>query len=231
MRCALILAACLCSPCAAQELPAANPAVQAQLNKTYDTIKRLAVVSFDNAEVLSEAQKVKQLVADEDEVVRQLAVFVATTESSEDTHAIVALSIWRYLHVSPFATIRVLAPYLDASDRSLRGFVRDWFQGFDDYDEYKKYVMWKVSRKEEIPVPFIEYMYSQSPGQAVLTLQSGSVDVKAQLDSMRKQAEAQRQGRDPPAPEQDREQRRGRREVFRAAPVTHVLPFALPPVR
>jgi hypothetical protein len=222
MRHALILAACLCTPCAAQELPDANPAVQAQIKKTYDAMHRLGVVTFDNAEVLSEAQKVKLLVADDDEIVRQLAVFVATTESSEDAHAIVALSIWRYLHVSPSATIRVLAPYLDASDRSLRGFVRDWFQGYDkaeNFEDYKKYVMWKVSRKEEIPVPFIEYMYRQSPGQALLVLQRSTVDIRKQIEVVQQGRALTQEER-----EEQRQQQQERREILLAE---HIVSNAL----
>jgi hypothetical protein len=222
MRYALILAACLSATAQSQELPDADPEVQSQIKKTYDAMHRLGVVTFDNAEVLSEAQKVKLLVADDDEIVRQLAVFVATTESSEDTHAIVALSIWRYLHVSPFATIRVLAPYLDASDRSLRGFVRDWFQGYDkaeNFEDYKKYVMWRVSRKEEIPVPFIEYMYRQSPGQAVLTLQSGSVDIRKQIEVVQEGRTLTQEEH-----EQQRLQQQERREILLAE---HIVSNAL----
>jgi hypothetical protein len=227
MRYSLILAACFCTPCAAQELPDANREVQAQFKQTYETINRLGVVSFDNTEVLSEAQEIKQLVADEDEIVRQLAVFVATTESSEDTHAIIALTIWRYLHVSPKAAIRVLAPYLDASNRPLRGFVRDWFQGHDDYDDYKKYVMLNVSRKEEVPVPFIKYLYGRSPGKALLVFRAGSVDVRAQLQTVREQIEAAREGREPTTPEQEQKEQRDsqkRREVLLAE---HIVSNAL----
>jgi hypothetical protein len=205
MRHALILAACFCTPCVAEELPDANPAVQAQLKKTHDAIRRIGVISYDNVEVFGEAQKVKELIApqedDDDEIVRladqveimeQLAVFVATTESSEDTHVLGAWMIWRYLGVSPEATIRVLAPYLDSSDDSLRGFARDFIQGHEDFDDFKKY----VSRNEEIPDAFIKVLYERSPGQALLIFQRGSVDARAQLRAIGTAVEARQQGRE-----------------------------------
>jgi hypothetical protein len=195
MRHALILFVCLCTPCVAQELPEAKPEVQNQIKKTYDSIRRLGIISYDNVEVFAEAQKVKELIApqeddddealtlsDQVEVMEQLAVFVATTESSEDTHVLLSLMIWRYLQISPEATIQVLAPYLDASDESLRRFAHKWLAGHDDWDDYKKY----VSRSEEIPAPLIKLLYERSPGQALLLFQSGNVaaDVQAAIKQL-----------------------------------------------
>jgi hypothetical protein len=179
----------------AQELPEAKPEVQNQIKKTYDSIRRLGIISYDNVEVFAEAQKVKELIApqeddddealtlsDQVEVMEQLAVFVATTESSEDTHVLLSLMIWRYLQISPEATIQVLAPYLDASDESLRRFAHKWLAGHDDWDDYKKY----VSRSEEIPAPLIKLLYERSPGQALLLFQSGNVaaDVQAAIKQL-----------------------------------------------
>jgi hypothetical protein len=202
MRCALILAACLCTPCTADEanvkqlIARADPEVQAQLKKTYDTIHRLAVISYDNVEVFQEAQKVKQLVVDEDEIVRQLAIFVATTESSENSHVMIAWMIWRYLNVSSDATTRVLASCLDASNVPLREFARDWLRDRDEYKDFKKYIRWKVSRNEESPAPFIKLLYERSPGEALLVLQSGSADVRAHLQVIGTRIVARQQGRD-----------------------------------
>jgi hypothetical protein len=196
-RFALITATCSWALCAAyaaadvqQLIAQADAEVQSQIKKTYDTMRRLGVISYDNVEVFREAQKVKELVADEDEIVRQLAVFVATTESSEDTHVLLSLMIWRYLQVSPAATIRILAPYLDASDDSLRGFAREWLSGHDDYEDYKKYVRWQVSRDEAVPAPLIKLLYERSPGQALQVFRSGSVDVRAHVQAAIAQLEA-----------------------------------------
>jgi hypothetical protein len=221
MRIALVLL-CLCSPAAAQELPTANPAAQAQFKKTYDTMIRLGVFSFNNAEVLSEAQKVKQLVDTDEEIVRQLVVFVATTESAEDTHVLLSVMIWQYLHVSTNATIEVLAPYLDASDDSVRRFAKEWFQGHNDDEEYRRYIR---GRSRVIPESFIKYLYEHlPPGRALLLMQSGSVNVNAHIAAARKQIEARQQGLELPNQEEDEAERSDRREILLAE---HIVSNAL----
>lgn len=181
----MILLCLVCTPCVAQELPDAKPEVQAQIQQTFDTMRRLKVDSFDNAEVLSEAQKTKELAGDEEQAIEQLAVWVATTESSEDTHAIVALMVWRYLHVSPKATIRVLAPYLGSSNRALHGFVDDLLEG-QDFEHFRDY----ARRQDAIPEPLVDFLFERSPGEALQVLQAGSVDTAAHLRIVREQLEA-----------------------------------------
>jgi hypothetical protein len=88
-------------------------------------------------------------------------------------------------------TIRALAPYLDAKNPQLRSFVLDFFHGLDkadsaesgavNYKEYLSYVRWSTNRDEEIPTPFITYIYERSPGRALLVFAKGTVDLSAQL--------------------------------------------------
>jgi hypothetical protein len=212
MRYSLILAACLCTPSAAQELPDAIPEVQAQFQKTYDTMLGLRVMSFDNAEVFAEAQKIKQLVNDE-QTIEQLAVFVANTESVEDTHTIMSLVLWRYLNVPTVTTMRVLAPFLDAEDRSLRGFVDDWFEGHHDSEDFRQYMRGRTA----VPAPFIKFLYERSPGEALLLMQAGSVDVAADVQAAIKQLEGTGQGA-------ARKPDEGRREILLAE---HIVSNAL----
>jgi len=160
----------------AQELPEAKPEVQSQIGKTFEMMNRLGVVTFDNVEVIKEAQEVKRLAGDDIEAVRQLATYIAETESVEDSHAVIALSVWRYLNVSPKATIGVLAPYLDSGNRALRGFVDDLFDG-QEYEDFRDY----ARRQNEVPAPFVEYLFKRSPGEALQILQAGSVDTAAHV--------------------------------------------------
>jgi hypothetical protein len=227
-------------------IASANPDVQRQIKKTYDTIHRLGVISYDNVEVFGEAQKVKELIApqededdeivnlaDEVEIMRQLAVFVATTESSENTHVIISWTIWRYLNVSPEATIRALAPYLDSSNGPLQDFARDFFQGHDGDEDYLDYVRWKVSRDEEIPAPLIKLLYERSPGQAMWVFQRGTVDTRAQLQSIQTSVEANQQDRELTPEEQEKineveaESKRRGREAREMLLAEHVISEAL----
>lgn len=198
MKLLLVTTVLLSTPCVAQELPPLNANVQTQIQKTFDTMNRRGV-GFDSVEVFREAQKVKGLAGSEDAAVRQLAIYVATTESVEDTHALAALVLWRHLNLSPKSTIRVLAPYLDSDNRALRGFVDDLFDGqnFEDFRDY-------VRRQEDVPVSLVDYLYERSPGEALLVMSNAGVDVKAQLQAVRTRMEANRQDRELTSEERDR---------------------------
>ena len=119
-------------------------------------------------DVCREVQTLKQLSADKDKLVKQLAIFVATTESEEDGAVLSAQMIFGLFDFPPSVPIRVLAPYLDTENRQLRDFARTWFGSHDmahtaprgvppikpvNYEDYLEYVEWKVTHKEEVPVP------------------------------------------------------------------------------
>jgi hypothetical protein len=66
-----------------------------------------------------------------------------------------------------------------------------------NYKEYLEYVSGSVNRGEEIPAPFIKYIYERSPGQALLVFAKGTRNVAAQLQAIRKGLDARQQGREP----------------------------------
>ncbi|WP_428306524.1 hypothetical protein [Lacipirellula sp.] len=220
MKPLLIAIYLVCTPCVAQELPDAKPEVQAQIQQTFDTMRRPGVVDLSNVEVFKEAQAVKELAGGEEQTIEQLAVWVATTESSEDTHAVVALSVWRYLHVSPQATIRVLAPYLGSSNRALHGFVDDLLEGlgFEDFRDYAR-------RQDAIPEPLVDFLFERSPGEALLVIQAASVDTAAHTRIAREKLEATGDAIKPsPLEAKEKRASRGRRETLLAE---HIVANAL----
>jgi hypothetical protein len=107
------------------------------------------------------------------------------------------------LHLPPSVPIRVLAPYLDTNNPQLRSFVRDWFQGHDNagpgvsplrpvnYEDYRDFVLRQVNRNEEVPAPFVEYIYERHPGKALLVFAYASrrATVVPKLQELRKKLE------------------------------------------
>ncbi len=72
-----------------------------------------------------------------------------------------------------------------------------------------------MNRNEEVPAPFVQYIYERSPGRALLTFQSGNVDLSAQLHAIRKNLEAARQGRETKGQDETRQQRQTRQNERR----------------
>jgi hypothetical protein len=195
-------------------LAESNPAIQEQLTKTYNAF--LAAPPDDvksNCEAYHELQKLKEITDDKGAIVKELAVFVATTESVEEQHVLQAGGLLHLLDLPPSTIIRVLAPFLDTDDRQLRDFARIWFQYHDsherthgrpplgsvNYHDYMEYVRARVARNEEIPVGFIKFIYERHPGKALLVFAyaSRAGDAVAQLHDIRKSLEAVRQGQEP----------------------------------
>ena len=186
MRIALILAACLSTPSAAQELGKTDPAIQNQIAETYSAF---GPARFEPVEpTLQKLDAVK----DKGELVRQLAIFAAAP--GDEQQPLAAVVILGRLHISPKVAIRVLAPYLETEDRRLRGFVLDYFPRSDE--DYLDYVRSMVRQGEELPAPFIRYIFKRSPGQAMLVLQRGNADATANLKAVRTMMEARQQGRE-----------------------------------
>jgi hypothetical protein len=205
-----------------------DAAIQAQIQKLFNTLQKSGDDARSNIDVWREVKALKQLSTDKDKLVRQLALFVATTKSEEDSHVLVAAGILYFLDFPPSVPIRVFAPYLGTDNRQLRSFVEMWFYSHDkaandspplrpvNYDDYLDYVRLKIGRGEEIPAPFIRYIYERSPGQALLVFAyaAGSRDVAVKLEAMHTIIEARKQGKEPePQPElgqQFEERRRAR---------------------
>ena len=161
-----------------------QPAIQDQIHRIYDVFRRAVRDDLKtNCEAFDEIQRLKNMTKDKGEIVKQLAIFTATTESEEDTHVMLAGSILEFLNLPPSIPIRVLAPYLDADNRPLRDFARIWFHYHDsnthihgqpplgsvNYYDYMVYVRSKMSTNvEDIPTALVEYMYEQQPDRALL---------------------------------------------------------------
>lgn len=144
----------------------ADPGIQAQINIIFDAQSEL--------DVSREVQALKESTNDKAELVKQLAIFAATARSGEEFHVLQTLGILYRLDLQPSIPIRVLAPYLDSDNDELRGFAREWFQGYDKavgeepLKAYRSYVAGRLSRNEEVPAEFIEYIYERlPPGKAL----------------------------------------------------------------
>ncbi|MCI0331886.1 MAG: hypothetical protein L0228_01515 [Planctomycetes bacterium] len=205
-----------------------NPAIQKQLKKTYNAF--LAAPPNDvksNCEAFQELQKLKEITDDKGALVKELAIFVVTTESVEEQHVLQAGALLHFLDLPPSTIIRVFAPYLDADNRQLRDFVRMWFQYHDSHDrthgrpplgsvnyyDYMEYVRNRIARNEEIPAGFINFIYERHPGKALLVFAyaNRAGDVVAQLHDIRRSLEAARQGQEK-TPEEIRQQRETKRQ-------------------
>jgi hypothetical protein len=161
------------------------------------------------AKVFQEVQVLKAITNDQDEIVKQLAIFAATP-SGDEGHPLFVLMILHLLDFPPSTVIPILAPYLNVENRDLRSIVRDWFQGHDNagsstlalqpinYDDYRCYVSRLMIPKQEVPVAFIEYIYERHAGKALLVFAyaSGTRDVVARMQVIRKMIDARHQGKE-----------------------------------
>jgi len=215
MKLVLVLAVSLatCAYCSAQEadvelLMAHNmdPVVQEQISRTHAALGLTHFELDGNVKAFEELQKLKDVVADKGELVKQLAIFAATAAGDEQ-RPLAAVVILSRLQIPPKVTIRVLAPYLDTDDPTLHSFLYDIFHGLDhansgpfvcaNYYDYLEYVRRQVNRNEEIPGPFIKYIYERSPGQALAVFRSATVDVSDYIQAINTSVEAAQQGRAP----------------------------------
>jgi hypothetical protein len=191
----------------------ADPTIQEQINRVYSLLLSPAGdASKIKYQILEELQRLKDITKEQDEIVKQLAIFVATTVSEEDMHLFAAGMMLDFLKVPPRIPIRVLAPYVDAENELLRDFVRGWFHSHDshehfhgkpplgsvNYHEYMEYVRGRLNRNEEIPVGFIRYIYEKHPSKALLVFAHAEryASGAAILQAMRKAFEARQQGRE-----------------------------------
>ena len=200
-----------------------NPAIQEQLTRSY--VAFLAAPANDlkiNCEAFQELQKLKYITKDKGEIVKQLAIFIAITESEEESHVMLTGIMLNLLDLPASIPIRVLAPYLDSENEKLRGFARGWFYYHDSHDrihgrpplgsvnyyDYMQYVHNRIARNEDVPVAFIRFIYERHPGKALLVFAyaNRAGDIVAQLHAIRKNLEAARQGREK-TPDEIRQQR------------------------
>lgn len=208
---ALIVTVVLVTPCFAQEdvdklRAAANPAIQEQLAKVRSAL-RPGKDASNNVEMFREIQKLKELTDDDTELVKQIAIFAVAP--GDESQPMLANVILDYVRPLPAKTIPILAPYLDAENMALHAFVVEWFQALDkgageteeaNFGEYLKYVQRTLNHGEDVPVPFIHYIYQRSPGQALLVFSRG--DISSLLQTVRENRKAAQSPRPATLPEQ-----------------------------
>jgi len=190
-----------------------QPEIQGQIKRTYDAFLRAQRPDEKTAcEAFEELERLKNITKDKGELVEQLAIFTATTESEEDLHVMLVAMMLNFLELPPSVPIRVFAPYLDIDNRQLRGLVGMWFHNHDsddrthgrsplgsvNYHDYMEYVRNRLVRNEEIPPAFIQYIYERHPGRALLVFAYANRQAvgAAQLAIIGKHREAVRQGRE-----------------------------------
>ena len=153
-----------------------DPAIQAQIRAVYD--------AKDETEISQQLGQLKTISEDKAELVRQLAIFVVTAPNKQEFHDLHTLRILHRLELPSSVPIRVLAPYLGSGNDELRGFAREWFEGHDtasndplapaNFKDYAEYIGQVLSRDEDIPVAFVEYIFERSPERALLAFYRGS---------------------------------------------------------
>ena len=166
MRTILLLCVSIvpCALCAAEDadieqlMVQKDPVVQEQIARILAALGRTHLELDGNVRAFEELQKLKDKVAAEDELVKQLAIFAATP--GDEQQPLAAVVILGHLRIPHQVTIRALAPYLDTADPQLHSFLYDIFHGIDhadtgpfksgNYYDYLEYIRVQVNRNEEI---------------------------------------------------------------------------------
>ena len=185
-----------------------DPAIQAQIRTTAQ-----AFLSDGNSESeiktswkgFQELATLKELATDETELIKQLGIYSVGEQSEKEPKVLEAVFVLQILSFKPSITIRTLAPYLGSDNPQLREFAEIWFQkhdnaGYDspllpvNYDDYSSYVSARLSRNEDVPAAFVEYIYAMSPERALLVFYRGNRarDMVPTLKAMSKNLQARR---------------------------------------
>jgi hypothetical protein len=159
----------------------AIPQIQAGLARAVDEFAK--VDRYRGSEdALRALWEVKDTAGNDLEVfVQQCAFFMANAERArDDKGATIPLMFFNALEISDGQIIRALAPFLDATDTTLRDIVHKLFVKIDgrapgyqpplkptDYSKYEGYIHGLVVQNESIPEPFAAHIYRKSPGDAL----------------------------------------------------------------
>jgi len=204
-----VAAVAICVSCVAQEVgpkkiqAQSEPAIQKRIGKVYDALNQSSRDHRYNIEVLHKIAELRDSVADKGEIVKQMAIF-ASGPTSDEHRPLLVLMILDLLDPSPKVVIPALAPYLNAENKKLRSFARDWFQAHDNggtdetklkpvnFEDYADYVR-KGRQGGNLPTAFVQYIYERSPNRAFLIFvrtdrQSNAVKG---LEAIRKKMEQQ----------------------------------------
>jgi hypothetical protein len=178
-------------------LAESDAAIQAQIGAVFD--------AKSDIERFEQTQGLKEMAKDKAELVKQLAIFEATSPRKHEFHVLVTLMILDGLDVQPSTCMRILAPFLDSENERVREFVEEWFQGYDGgsdddpLEAYSSYMGGQLARNEEVPTALIEHIHQRLPPDRALLifLRAGRVpDAAANIKTISKRLEAARQGRE-----------------------------------
>jgi hypothetical protein len=193
-------------------LAESDPAIQAQIGAVFDAKSEI--------EAVQHTQALKKFAKDNGELMKQLAIFEATSPRKHEMHVLITLMILGRLDIQPSVTFRTLAPLLDSENERLRELAEEWFQGYDGaanqktLEEYISYMGGRWARNEEVPTALIEHIHRQLPPERALMIflnASRIPGAAANVQAIKTRMEANRQGRD--LTEQEKQQEQEREQV------------------
>lgn len=179
-----------------------EPAVQERFDKIIAALNNSSDPPEDNLEARREIKDLKDSVADKSEIVRQLIPYAAA-DTDDEVQPLKARMILHLLDLPPNIVIPELAPYLD--DDKASPFARDWFRGHDNVDPSKDYRDY-ISKAENIPPAFAQYLFEKSPNEAFLVFVRAKPKslLANKLEALRKQNDEKRPGWDQHLPQGSR---------------------------
>lgn len=191
----------------ARLLAASNPEIQMEIRKVWDAMQSPG----GDAQIVAKIVTLNDSVDDRHELMKQLAIFFATTKGEPETHSILALIILSRLEMPNSDAIRVLAPCLDSDNQQLRDLAEEWFQGHDgstlrgrppfgssNYADYLAYARERYSKNEEVPTAFADYIFETDPGKALLVFaySDGASEMTMRLQQIAQALQAARQNQE-----------------------------------
>ena len=230
----LVVLVLTCAQSAAQQasvddlLAQSEAPIQERIRNIVDALSQSRIDPPRNIAAIREAQALLESDADKFEIVKQVAIFAASPASRE-FRSLEARAVLEVLALPPKIIIRVLAPYLDADNKELRSFVRDWFESHDtcsasggsslqsvNYSDYLEYVRGQLNLNEDVPDAFVEYIYERSPERALFVFHRANPQRHAELVARIREAqealEADRQQLEEEGASETPQQRKADRE-------------------
>lgn len=190
-------------------LAESDSAIQAQIGAVFDTKSEI--------EALQHTQALKKLAKDNGELMKQLAIFEATSPRKHEMHVLMTLMILGRLDIQASVTFRTLAPLLDSENERLRELAEEWLQGYDGaanqkpLEQYSSYIGGRLARNEEVPTALIEHIHRRLPPDRALMIflnASRVPNAVANIQAIKTRMEANRQDRDLTEQEKQQEQQR-----------------------
>lgn len=151
-------------------LAQSDPVAQQSLANLFDAFK-----PGRDSEALQQIETLKEAAGDDGVggLAEQVAIFATTAQGEPGIVGMRALFVMHRLDLKSSVIIRSFSLYLGSENKRLREFVLEWFQMHDGepedpFDEYADYLCGMVYERREPPSEFVEYLFEQSPGRALL---------------------------------------------------------------